>query len=277
MKRVHLVGACLLSVLLPALVPVEAATGLLVSDWADGHSSRARLIAGSGMAGVEVQMPEGWKTYWRNPGDAGGVPPSFDWSKSENLAAATVLYPAPKRFSDRAGDTVGYKGTVVFPVRLTAKDPGKPIDLRLSLEYGVCKEICIPAEASLSLQVAPETRGEVPDELAAALKQVPAPEAERHAGDPVLKRVVSELGAAKPSIVLEAEFPSGSEHADIFIEAPNGRFVPLPRKTGDNGLGRVTFEVDLSQDVDLQALKGQRLTATLVSDNGQSETTFSAD
>jgi DsbC/DsbD-like thiol-disulfide interchange protein len=277
MKRVHLVGACLLSVLLPALVPVEAATGLLVSDWADGHSSRARLIAGSGMAGVEVQMPEGWKTYWRNPGDAGGVPPSFDWSKSENLAAATVLYPAPKRFSDRAGDTVGYKGTVVFPVRLTAKDPGKPIDLRLSLEYGVCKEICIPAEASLSLQVAPETRGEVPDELAAALKQVPAPEAERHAGDPVLKRVVSELGAAKPSIVLEAEFPSGSEHADIFIEAPNGRFVPLPRKTGDNGLGRVTFEVDLTQDVDLQALKGQRLTATLVSDNGQSETTFSAD
>ena len=68
-----------------------------------------------------------------------------------NLAAATVLYPAPKRFSDRAGDTVGYKGTVVFPVRLTAKDPGKPIDLRLSLEYGVCKEICIPAEAALSI------------------------------------------------------------------------------------------------------------------------------
>ncbi len=277
MKRVHLVGAFLLSVLLPALVPAEAATGLLVSDWVDGHSSRARLIAGSGMAGVEVQMPEGWKTYWRNPGDAGGVPPSFDWSKSENLAAATVLYPAPKRFSDRAGDTVGYKGTVVFPVRLTAKDPGKPIDLRLSLEYGGCKEICIPAEASLSLQVAPETRSEVPNELAAALKQVPAPEAERHAGDPVLKRVVSELGAAKPSIVLEAEFPSGSEHADIFIEAPNGLFVPLPKKTAEDGSGHVTFTVDLSDDVDLQALKGQKLTATLVSDNGQAETTFSAD
>ena len=157
-------------------------------------------------------MPEGWKTYWRTPGDAGGVPPSFDWSKSENLAAATVLYPAPKRFSDRAGDTVGYKGTVVFPVRLTAKDPGKPIDLRLSLEYGVCKEICIPAEAALSLAVSPEKGSEVPDELATALKQVPAPEAERRPGDPVLKHVVTELSGAKPSIVLDAEFPSGSEH-----------------------------------------------------------------
>jgi len=44
-----------------------------------------------------------------------------------------------------------------------------------------------------------------------------------------------------------------------------------------DGSGHVTFEVDLSQDVDLQALKGQKLTATLVSDNGQSETTFAAD
>jgi DsbC/DsbD-like thiol-disulfide interchange protein len=277
MKRVHLLGVCLLSGLLLAFLPAAAATGLLVSDWVEGHSSRARLIAGSGMAGVEVQMPEGWKTYWRNPGNAGGVPPSFDWSKSENLASATVLYPAPKRFSDRAGDTVGYKGTVVFPVRLTAKDPGKPIDLRLSLEYGVCKEICIPAEASLSLEVAPQTRSEVPDELTAALKQVPAPETERHAGDPVLKRVVSELGAAKPSIVLEAEFPTGSEHADIFIEAPNGLFVPLPKKTADDGAGHVSFNVDLSEDVDLQALKGQTLTATLVSDGGQAETTFSVN
>jgi DsbC/DsbD-like thiol-disulfide interchange protein len=277
MKRVHLVGACLLTVLLPALVPARAATELQATDWVEGHSSRARLIAGSGMAGVEVQMPEGWKTYWRNPGDAGGVPPSFDWSKSENLASATVLYPAPKRFSDRAGDTVGYKGTVVFPVRLTAKDPAKPIDLRLSLEYGVCKEICIPAEASLSLEVAPETRSEVPDELAAALRQVPAPEAERRAGDPILRRVVSELGAAKPSIVLEAEFPSGTEHADIFIEAPNGLFVPLPKKTAEDGSGHATFTVDLTDDVDLQALKGQKLTATLVSDSGQAETTFSAN
>jgi len=272
MKRVHLL--CL--GLLLALPSAKAAAGL-ASDWVEGNSSRARLIAGNGVAGVEVQMPEGWKTYWRNPGDAGGVPPSFDWSKSENLAAATVLYPAPKRFSDRAGDTIGYKGTVVFPVRLTAKDPAKPIDLRLSLEYGVCKDICIPAEAALSLTIAPETGSDVPEELAAALKQVPAQDGERRPGDPVLKRVVSELGGSKPNIVLEAEFPSGSEHADLFIEAPPGLFVPLPKKTADDGAGRVTFQADLSDGVDLEALKGQTLTATLVSDSGQSETTFKVD
>jgi DsbC/DsbD-like thiol-disulfide interchange protein len=273
MTRAHPVTLCLLLGLLLLPPAATAATGD-ASDWAEGRKSRARLIAGNGMAGVEVQMPEGWKTYWRTPGDAGGVPPSFDWSKSENLAEATVLYPAPKRFSDKAGDTVGYKGTVVFPVRLTAKDPAKPIDLRLSLEYGVCKEICIPAEAALSLAVTPVKGGEIPDELAAALKQGPAPEGERRPGDPVLKRVVSDLTGAKPSIVLDAEFPAGSEHADVFIEAPGGLFVPLPKKTSDDGAGRVTFQVDLSKDVDLQALKGQKLTATLVSDQGQSEATF---
>ncbi|MES1180003.1 MAG: protein-disulfide reductase DsbD domain-containing protein, partial [Hyphomicrobium sp.] len=279
MKCVHLAPSCLLGLLSGILLlsTAEAATALLASDWIEGHSSRARLIAGSGIAGVEVQMPEGWKTYWRTPGDAGGVPPSFDWSKSENLAEATVLYPAPKRLTDRAGDTIGYKGTVVFPVRLTPKDPTKPIDLKLSLGYGVCKEICIPAEAALSLAVAPDKGSDLPEELASALKQVPTPEAERRPGDPTLSRVVSELGGARPSILLEAKFPAGAGHADLFVEAPQGLFVPLPKKTAEDGSGHVSFEVDLSQDVDLQALKGQTLTATLVSDGGQSETTFQAN
>src|SRR4051812_40829530 len=55
----------------------QAGAGAASSDWVEGHNSRARLVAGNGIAAVELQMPEGWKTYWRTPGDAGGVPPSF--------------------------------------------------------------------------------------------------------------------------------------------------------------------------------------------------------
>jgi DsbC/DsbD-like thiol-disulfide interchange protein len=258
-------------------LPSAGACAGLASDWAQGHNSRARLIAGSGVAGVELQMPEGWKTYWRNPGDAGGVPPSFDWSGSGNLAAAQVLYPAPKRFTDRAGDTVGYKGTVVFPVRLTPKDPTKPIDLRLELEYGVCKEICIPAEAALSLAIAPDQAREISAELADALQRVPAPATARRPGDPLLKRVHAEIDGPKPRLVLEAEFPGDASHADIFIEAPQDLYVPLPKKIAADGAGQATFEVDLSDGVDPKDLKGKPLTATLVSDGGQSEATFSLD
>jgi DsbC/DsbD-like thiol-disulfide interchange protein len=268
--------AFLMLFLLLALPSARACAGL-ASDWAEGHNSRARLIAGNGVAGVELQMPDGWKTYWRNPGDAGGVPPSFDWSSSDNLAAAQVLYPAPKRFTDRAGDTVGYKGTVVFPVRLTPKDPAKPIDLRLKLDYGVCKEICIPAEAALSLAIEPEQAGGASPELAAALKRVPASEGERRPDDPVLRNVRPELSGETPRILLEAEFPGGAAHADIFVEAPQGLYVPLPRKIGDDGAGQATFEIDLSGGVDIEDLKKRTLTATLVSERGQSEVTFSLD
>lgn len=261
-----------LGLLLAAIM--QAAAGANGSDWVEGHNSRARLIAGNGIAGVELQLPEGWKTYWRTPGEAGGVPPSFDWSKSANLDAAQVLYPAPKRFSDRAGDTIGYKGTVVFPVRLKAKDPTKPIDLRLTFEYGVCKDICIPAEAELSLAVDPAASQAPSEELANAMARVPAPEAGRRLDDPLLKRVVPELSGPRPRLLLEAEFPGGGEHADAFVEAPDGLYVPLPKKIADDGKGHVTFEVDLSGDADVDALKTKPLTATFVSDKGQSEATF---
>ena len=214
------------------------------------------------MAGVELQLPEGWKTYWRSPGEAGGVPPSFDWSKSMNLESAQVLYPAPKRFTDKSGDTVGYKGTVVFPVRLKPKDATKPIDLRLAFDYGVCKDICIPAEAELGLSIAADGAQPVSEELMDALSRVPAPPEARRETDPVLKRAVAELSGDKPRLLLETEFPGGAEHVDVFVEAPDGLYVPLPKKIADDGKGAVTFEVDLSKDADVAALKGKQLTAT---------------
>ena len=93
----------------------------------------------------------------------------------------------------------------------------------------------------------------------------------------MLKGVRTELGGPKPRLVLEAEFPGGAEHADIFIEAPPGLYVPLPKKIADDGAGHATFEVDLSDGIDAKDLKDKPLTATLVSDKGQSEATFSVD
>jgi DsbC/DsbD-like thiol-disulfide interchange protein len=254
-----------LSLSAPAAVDVA-------SDWVQGHGSRARLVGGGGMAGVELQLPEGWKTYWRTPGEAGGVAPAFDWSGSSNLAGAEVLYPAPKRFSDRSGDTIGYKDTITFPVRLIAKDASRPIDVQLALDYGVCKDICVPAEAKLSLSVPPDAP--LPAELAEALKTVPKKPDALRANDPVLKRAAAELSGDRPRLLLEIEFPGGGTHADAFVEAPDGAYLPMARKIADDGKGAVTFEVDLSSDVDLAALKGKELTATFVSDAGQSEARF---
>jgi DsbC/DsbD-like thiol-disulfide interchange protein len=265
---------------LPALLLLAdpTASAAVESPWVSGHASRARLLAGTVekpgrpaalLAGVEIAMPPGWKTYWRNPGDGGGVPPTFDWSGSENLGRATVLYPAPKRISDKGGDTIGYKGAVVFPVVLEALDSTKPISLRLAFSYGVCRDICIPAEAELALVVPVEGGGAGP-ELGEALEQVPRQERERRPDDPVLVRSAVELSGAKPRLALEAKFPGGTSDADAFVEGPEGVSLPLPEKAPGAAEGHLRFAVDLSS-IDGAELKGATLLVTLVGAKGQSE------
>src|SRR5215467_2370509 len=90
-----------------------------VSRWDEDLQSAARLIAARAnntpegtvfRAGLEIKLKEGWKTYWRYPGDS-GVPPAIDTSKSDNVKTVNVLYPAPSRFPDGAGgNSIGYKG-----------------------------------------------------------------------------------------------------------------------------------------------------------------------
>ncbi|MBX3505130.1 MAG: hypothetical protein KF895_06585 [Parvibaculum sp.] len=127
------------------------------------------------LAGVEVGLAPGWKTYWRRPGDS-GLAPEFDWSASENVALVELRWPAPERF-DEAGDiTFGYKQGVVWPLRVIPEEAGKPVVLRLAMSYGICADMCIPREGTLALAVlAGEESAETPEAamLRAALARVP--------------------------------------------------------------------------------------------------------
>jgi DsbC/DsbD-like thiol-disulfide interchange protein len=269
-----------------------SAPGTLASPWVELHNARARLVAGapaakagkSYLAGVEITLGDGWKTYWRMPGDA-GVPPSFDWSGSTNVAGATVLYPSPVRMSEPAAETVGYKHSVLFPVEVVPKDPSKPVALTLSMEFGVCREICIPAEAKFSLTLPPGAMAGTPStELLAALDKVPRPKASRHIDDPQVTRSMAFLEGGAPHLVVVARFPRGDSGADLFIEAPDGLYVPMakrmpeavaggePRLEADSASGLVRFEVDLSRTGNAAELRGKSLRLTLVSDAGASET-----
>ena len=228
------------------------------------------------MAAVEITLAEGWKTYWRFPGDAGGVPPAFNWEKSENLASVTVLYPAPKRMTDKAGDTLGYKDAAVFPVVLQAKDPAKPVALRLTLDYGICKDVCIPVEAELSVDIPAGALDALPPSVMVALDHVPRTSDALRAADPKLLKTEVKLDGAKPSIAFEAEFPGGTGNVDAFVESPNGFYIPLPKVGSgkDAGKDRLRFEIDLTGAVDPADIKGKSAIVTLVSGQGLSEATF---
>src|SRR6202040_864601 len=193
--------ACRYRRLMIPIVPMRAALGFVATVFAsslaiqaraedaspwqqDGHSA-VRLLAGSRsgavlLGGMAFQLEPGWKTYWRTPGDS-GVPPRFDFSKSDNIEAVTVLWPAPTKFDDGAGGhSLGYHDQIVLPLRIVAKNPDKPVTLRADIHYAVCEKLCIPVEASAELAIASVASTE-DSALFAALDTVPKPAS---VGDP---------------------------------------------------------------------------------------------
>jgi DsbC/DsbD-like thiol-disulfide interchange protein len=259
---------------MPAAIP-SAQTEIVASPWTEQHASRVRLLAGRArtanghyLAGLQIVLADGWKTYWRMPGDS-GVPPSFDWAGSGNVAAVNVLYPAPKRMPEAGGEAIGYKQAVLLPLEVTPEDPTKPIKLKLALEYGICREICIPATSNFELAIPSGPQGAPPGDIASALEQVPRAEQSRRKMDPELKRI-SVKQEASPRLTIEAVFPGSGKGADVFVEAPAGFYVPLPKRLPGEARGAVVFETDLGRDL-AQDLKGKTLTVTLVSDAGASE------
>lgn len=259
------------------LMPVHASNWS--TPWTELHASRVRLIAGPAgtgqgqyLAGLEMVLADGWKTYWRMPGDS-GVPPSFDWSGSVNLAKATALFPAPMRMPEGGGMAIGYKGAVLLPIRIVPQDSARPVNLKLALEFGVCREICIPATAHFELSIPPVGSGAPPPEIASALDRVPRPQDSRRAGDPKLEKASIDRSGPVPRLLIEVSFPNGANNADVFVEAPEGLYVPIPKLEMSAGKNRLRFESTLGPDL-VQDIKGKILTFTMVSDAGATEATW---
>ena len=260
----------------------DATSPPLASPWTKQKFAQARLIAGGSIpdappgtiaAGIEIELADGWKTYWRNPGSS-GVPPLFDWSDTSNLASAEVRYPAPTRYADRGGDTIGYKRHLIFPIIVRPVDPQRETALDVSVEFGVCKDICIPMQAHLALTIPPQSGKDlVSGDLAHALDSVPRPLDAHRPSDPRLGKTTVSLDADKPVIRLEATFPGGAENADIFIEAPDGLWIPMTRRDGQPAGETARFIVDMTE-ADIAELKGKTARVTLVSPRGQSEATL---
>ncbi len=112
----------------------------LLSGWQTPEGHR--------MAALDLKLAQGWKTYWRAPGEA-GIPPVFDWTGSENLAGVTLHWPSPEVIDLNGLRSIGYHERLVLPMEVTARDASKPVTLQLKMDLGLCKDICLPASVTL--------------------------------------------------------------------------------------------------------------------------------
>lgn len=217
------------------------------SPWQrDGHSA-VRLLAGSRsgavlLGGIAFQLEPGWKTYWRNPGDS-GVPPRFDFSKSENIEAVTVLWPAPTKFDDGAGGhSMGYHNQIVLPLRIVAKNADKPVTLRADINYAACEKLCIPVEANAELAFTSVASAE-DSALFAALDTVPKP---ANVGDPNPLTIRDVKREGKSTVVVDVVTPDARE-VNLFVEGPTPDWaLPVPTLVEHSppGVKRFSFELE---------------------------------
>ncbi|MDB5409175.1 MAG: suppressor for copper-sensitivity [Rhodospirillales bacterium] len=240
------------------------------SPWFVTDQGKVRLIAaatgvGGGdtvSLGLQFALAPGWKIYWRSPGDA-GLPPVLDWSGSQNLADATLLWPAPRRFSAFGLETIGYEDDVVLPITARLTTPSQKLGLAAHLQYLTCKDICIPYEAELTLDLpAAGSDAGFAAPIGQALSRVPG-----YGNTGVLQLVGARLhGGKEPTLELTVASTGAPLQApDAFVDAPHGMAFAAPRVALGRGGKEATLVLPVSASLEpAESLAGKQLTVTVV-------------
>lgn len=130
--------------------------------------------------GLHFHLDQGWHIYWVNPGDS-GEPPRVTWQLPTGLTTEEIEWPAPRRLGTSSIVDFGYEDGVMLIVPIHAEAnmvSQQPVQISANLKVLVCREMCIPGKAQLSLalpvkpqQPAPDARAH--DLFAATRKSLP--------------------------------------------------------------------------------------------------------
>jgi len=240
------------------------------SPWIIDQYTKSRLFVGGYdksknilHLGWQISLKEGWKTYWRSPGDA-GLPPRWTWTKNRNSKKITVNWPAPKLLNIFGMDTYVYFHEVVLPINMEISDGQKPTSILLDLEYMICAEICIPKEGRYSLDLPILDDIEVSLFQKAQLDRHMALVPPRISGDGI--KIQMDMDQKNRILI---DLPDTIHLVDtIIIEGPDGFLFGRPKLRNITNHNR--FIAPYNGD---QAIKGQRLTLTLLYKNGTASET----
>lgn len=235
-------SACALA--LPAMLaalPAHAA----FSDWATSEGGRMRIVAlppdaeGQIRAGLQIEPKPGWITYWREPGDS-GIPPQIAALPGSNATLDSVSYPVPKHINAGSVNDLGYDGPVTLPLRFTATEGAADVQIDVQAFIGVCRNICIPFQATFSLPLSPADSGKGQPHaeegaiLDAADKSLPEPP-----GDDFSVSAFS-LTPDMGRLRLHLALPDDARSPEIVVTGPSGYVFTRQENVKPNAAGLST-------------------------------------
>jgi thiol:disulfide interchange protein DsbD len=196
---------------------------------------------------LELNIRDGWHTYWRNPGDSGQAT-SIKWQLPPGFTAGDIVWATPHRFELPPLVNYGYAKHAVHLVNITAPrdlKAGAPAVLSGKASWLVCSDVCIPEDADLQLKlpVNGEAGGVDPADAALfteARGELPSPQfaatTARVQNGQLVISLGKEWGATLPQITSLAFFPyddGGIEYAAPQTMTRGKDSVELALKLGD--------------------------------------------
>ncbi|ELZ5940331.1 thioredoxin family protein [Providencia stuartii] len=227
----------ILSALLSGMIHA-ADTGWLT----DKHNDHAkvRFLSASQKDGkvallLDVQLQDGWKTYWRSPGE-GGIAPEINWqSPIKNME---WQWPAPGRFDVAGISTQGYMGDVVFPIIVDVDEKLNKLSGVLTLS--TCSNVCILTDYPFELDLTEPAPSNFEWAFNQAMGSVPP--SKGLVKDPT-------VGFTGDKLVIELQKASGEpwrHNAGIFTDTPEGTTLGVPKVSVADG--KLTATIDVSDD-----------------------------
>jgi len=142
--------ALLAAPLLALAAPPEAATEHVKARLV---SSQAAVAPGQRVTvALEQDIKPHWHTYWLNPGDSGQAT-TITWT---GATAAPIQWPTPSVQAIGPIVNYGYEGRAALLVELTVPADAKPgarFQPAAEVRWLVCKDVCIPEQVSLGLDL----------------------------------------------------------------------------------------------------------------------------
>ncbi|MBD1556366.1 cytochrome C biogenesis protein [Vibrio sp. S9_S30] len=210
---------------------------------------------------LEVRLNDGWKTYWRTPGE-GGVAPSIDYSTASNIENIQWYWPTPNYYQQFGLTVLGYQDYVAFPLDIMLNNPQTATEMNATLTLPSCTDICVLADYPIRLRFDPKALS--PDSETMLLHNQAMSLIPLDHGNTTVTRVIWDENSRLLNVTLRNE--TGWERPNLFIETlePSDNHFQAPTLSIHNQ--QLTAIVPVSNALGIPDLTNQELRIT-VKDN----------